>query len=275
MSEFVNTVKFFIVENAVDAGLRKTHTEFATAIERSVSFTSTSLLNITIAENALRNGEVDGILVSPSLVGQLSVNGVNLDPASSVVGGYNLIKLSGDALCAVNTDVLGVHYAMTSTCVHPNFRAVLVIGTGPLYEDSDFEFTDLKSSILRIDDNVTIARHKHINTSPNVSCVVTDVPKNVQTTATVNHIRMLLSITFNRYHNPFTVDQKNILLNLGRTESESDLSPWSHMASRGGWEEISLELVEKVQTQIMWQQVTACGDELFFEGCSWVKDSTV
>ncbi|THU90481.1 hypothetical protein K435DRAFT_864276 [Dendrothele bispora CBS 962.96] len=296
MPEIVKTVNFIIIENTTNSAIRKTHTEFATAVERPVVFISTLSNDVIDATTALKNGHVDGVLISPSLVGhdQLLVEGLNLDTPSAVIGCYNLLKLSDNAIRAVNTDVMGVHYAMTSTCVHPYFRSVLVIGTGPLvraalyclvhyfqtnvvhvYEESEYAFNTIKGEVLRIGNNVVVVRHRQINSSPNVSCVVTDIPRDIQTTARVNHIRMLLSITFEKYHDSFAVDQKNILLNLGHSGSESDLSPWSFMAIRGGWKEISLELVEKIQTQIMWQQVTTCDNDLLFHECSWVKDSTV
>ncbi|THU90468.1 hypothetical protein K435DRAFT_864267 [Dendrothele bispora CBS 962.96] len=254
MSEAIKMVKLSVLENSIDTCLRKAHIEYATAVERSVAFFSSSSTDAAVAVTSLRNGDVDGILVSPMLVGQITIDGVDLDTASKVVRGYNLLKISNNVLCAVNTDVLGVHHAMTSRCVNTDFRAVLVIGTGPLvraalyclvhyfkthvihvYEESENAFNDLKSSIVCHNNDVTVLRQQHATSSP----------------------------------------AKNIFINLGRFPSESDPSMWSQMALRGGWGEISLELVEKFQAQIMWQHITDCDNDLVFHEYSWEKDGKV
>ncbi|THU90484.1 hypothetical protein K435DRAFT_864279 [Dendrothele bispora CBS 962.96] len=292
MPTFTKAVKFCVIESTPDTELREAHNDFAMASQCSIEIISMPPTNVATTLDALRAGAFDGVIVSRELVGTLILDNIESDAATGAIDAYNFIKPSGDALCAVNVDVFGIHYAMTASCAYPQFRAALVIGSGPLvraalyclvhyfqscvfyiFEESDEIFTNLEKSIHGMNNDIIIVRHTNVTSSPAVSCVVTDVPKDLQSGERTNDIRSLLSVTFHTHRLHFSIDQKNIFLNLGSSISGPDLTPWSFLALRSSWEEISSDLLQKFQTQIMWQQVAVFNSNLLFHESSWVKDT--
>ncbi|THU91863.1 hypothetical protein K435DRAFT_863028 [Dendrothele bispora CBS 962.96] len=283
MPVFSNMVKFCVIELTPDTDMRKAHKEFAIASRRSIEIASILPTGVATAMDALRIGQIDGIIVSRNLVGTLNLDNVESDAAAEAVDAYNLIRLSGSNLCAVNIDVFGIHYAMTASSAYPRFRAALVIGTGPLvraaiyclaqyfqsyvfyiFEESDETFTHFEKKIHEMDNGITVVRHTDVTSSPAVSCVVTDVPKDLQSGERTDNFRSLLSVTFHTHRLYFGIDQKNIFLNLGYSISGMDLTPWSFLALRDGWEEILSDVLEKFQTQIIWQQVASSENNFNF-----------
>ncbi|THU90472.1 hypothetical protein K435DRAFT_864271 [Dendrothele bispora CBS 962.96] len=275
MSTLLNTIRLCVIEDALNAGIREAHNDLAIVCQRSVEIVSRPPTTITIATDELQSGDIDGIIISCPLVGRLMIDNVHYDAASLVVDGFNLVKKTGDNLYAMNLDVFGVHYAVTSTCAYPRFRAVLLIGNGSLvraalyslvhyfqsdmfyvFEESDKAFTDLYKFIQGLSAGITVIRHTDVTSSPAVSCVITDIPKDVQLDDRVDQ-------------------QTNIFLNLGFGKSGHDLTPWSFLALRSGWEEISLDSIEKFQTYILWQQIAVCDNNLIFHEDSWCVTSTM
>ncbi|THV00623.1 hypothetical protein K435DRAFT_854547 [Dendrothele bispora CBS 962.96] len=269
MSEVNKTVKFCVIENVVDTRLRDVHREFAGIADCNVEVVSKLPTEVATATTALRNGDVDGIIISRSLVGRIILDGLTFDDASSVINGYNFIKFTDNTLCAVNTDVVGVHYAMTFTCAYPEFRSALSC-VFYVVECSNEAFEDLRQTLKGLNDTISLVRYTDLTSAPDVSCVITDTPKRSQSDDATDQITSLLSVTFHTHRSYFGINQKNIFLNLGCSESGPDLTPWSFLALRSGWEEISSDLVEKFQTQLLWQQVTLCDNNLFFHEDSWV-----
>ncbi|THV04228.1 hypothetical protein K435DRAFT_851047 [Dendrothele bispora CBS 962.96] len=296
-----HSVNVTVVEESLDIDIRFGHAEFADFYAYNLVFQSTSLDEFDVSLTRLGTGDIDLLLISRSLFGSLPLDGIVLDTVSRITKSVNMITYNDGVWHGINTDHVGIHFALTSSVPDPHYREVLLVGDGPLVITSAYvlikhfgarcfylentctaSFQTMSDFIHSVDVTcqvVGVSTDRHLILEGSISCIVTDVDTEEQDDLQDDR-RKLISDTLDSIVRERYGSHRGVFLNLGRPSSSEGKAGWSALLDGPfDWSVVELPTLRLATVPAVWE-VLGCEDMAVFarvtpsEG-SWIVDETV
>ncbi|THU88620.1 hypothetical protein K435DRAFT_866092 [Dendrothele bispora CBS 962.96] len=297
MSSETETVPVAIVEDSIDDDIRVGHEEFTELYDVTPSFSSIKSTDVHPAFESLANGIYAAILVSRSLIGSLPLDNLVLDTVSEATQCVNMISSNNGVYYGINTDFIGIHYALTSAVSDPWNRDVMLLGSGPwlktaayvlvkffksryIYMPFSSSFESLKQYVLSLDCTCRVLNLSHLHRASlpgSISCVVTDIPLEEQ--IDTNHpYKNMLSAVFDSLDRDSCPSDRGIFLNLGTRHGDD--AGWSQMLNRRiDWTAVELPTLNLATVPATWKVLGLDDFAVFSRHMSyeeeWIVDRTV
>ncbi|THV04231.1 hypothetical protein K435DRAFT_791121 [Dendrothele bispora CBS 962.96] len=291
-------MNLLVIEDKEDTDLRDRHLAFAKAMRCCVRFTSLSYLQLQDAILSVEKGLCQGIVLSRQLVGSVPLTSLRTDEVSSYSGAFDLIRLCDGEALAVNTDALGLHFAISSFTRYGSYRTTLIVGCCYwtkialytlshyfestkfyVFEPSNVAFQGFiqDTGRLGIDLDIVRIRGKEIeDLNVEFNCVVTGVSPAEQFDDEIEDGSEGNPAT-EQFSVVLTVFRSSLRgLFLGLYQSPSDtVSNWEAAAGDYSWSVIDQGHMCDIQTQEMWSQLGMDTDKALYRSNTLLMYLTV